>query len=76
MILFERKIEQSLDVDGWPYLLQFTQKEGLQQVLFLGFWFPQLWQREVCSVYIYIYIYIYTFFKKIVLSFLHFSLAH
>ena len=72
MILFERKIEQSLDVDGWPYLLQFTQKEGLQQVLFLGFWFPQLWQREVCSVYIYIY----TFFKKIVLSFLHFSLAH
>ena len=75
MILFERKIEQSLDVDGWPYLLQFTQKEGLQQVLFLGFWFPQLWQREVCSVYIYIYIYIYTFFKKI-LSFLHFSLAH
>ena len=74
MILFERKIEQSLDVDGWPYLLQFTQQEGLQQVLFLGFWFPQLWQREVCSVYIYIYIY--TFFKKIVLSFLHFSLAH
>ena len=24
MIFFERKVEQSLDVDGWPSLLQFT----------------------------------------------------
>ena len=35
MIFFERKVGQSPDVDGWPSLLQFTQKEGLQQVLFL-----------------------------------------
>ena len=35
MIFFERKIGQSLGVDGWSSLLQFTQKEGLQQVLFL-----------------------------------------
>ena len=73
MILFERKIEQSLDVDGWPYLLQFTQKEGLQQVLFLGFGFHSCGKGRFA---VFIYIYIYTFFKKIVLSFLHFSLAH
>ena len=47
MIFFKIKVGQSLDVDGWPSLLQFTQKEGLQQVLFLCFWLPQLWDREV-----------------------------
>ena len=40
MIFFEREIGQYLDVDGWPSLLQFTQKERLEQVLFLCFWLP------------------------------------
>ena len=30
---FQRIFVQSLDVDGWPSLLQFKEKEGLQQVL-------------------------------------------
>ena len=42
MIFFERKVGQSVDVDGRPSSLQFTQTEGLQQVLFLCFWLPQL----------------------------------
>ena len=29
MIFLDRKVGQSLDVDGWPFLLQFTQKNRI-----------------------------------------------
>ena len=51
MIFLKEKVGQSLDVDGWPSLLQFTQKKGLQQILFSCFWFPQLWQRDSRAVF-------------------------
>ena len=47
MIFFERKVGQSLEVDEWLSLLKFTQKKGLQQVLFLCFWLRQLWNRQI-----------------------------
>ena len=46
---FKRKVGQSLDVDGRHSLLQFTQKEELQQVVLI------LWQREVLEQWLAIY---------------------